>query len=108
MNKGKLYIISAPSGAGKTSLIKKLLPSISNLVVSVSHTTRAQRPGEVEGVDYYFTSSGKFKTMIERQAFLEFAQVFDNYYGTAQSSVEQNLQQGKDVILEIDWQGAEQ
>jgi len=108
MKKGKLYIISAPSGAGKTSLIKKLVPITDKLMVSVSHTTRAQRSGEVDGVDYFFTPVEKFKTLIEQQAFLEFAQVFDNYYGTSQKSVEDSLKQGNDVILEIDWQGAEQ
>lgn len=108
MKKGKLYIISAPSGAGKTSLIKKLVPITDKLMVSVSHTTRVQRPGEVNGIDYFFTPVEKFKTLIEQQAFLEYAQVFDNYYGTSQKSVEDNLKQGNDVILEIDWQGAEQ
>ncbi|GFO71434.1 guanylate kinase [Bathymodiolus japonicus methanotrophic gill symbiont] len=108
MNKGKLYIISAPSGAGKTSLIKKLVPNLENVVVSVSHTTRAQRSGETEGIDYFFTSVSNFKEMISQADFLEYAQVFDNYYGTAQSSVERSLNSGKDVILEIDWQGAAQ
>ena len=108
MKKGKLYIISAPSGAGKTSLIKKLVPITDKLMVSVSHTTRAQRLGEVDGADYVFTPVEKFKTLIEQQAFLEYAQVFDNYYGTSQKSVEDSLKQGNDVILEIDWQGAEQ
>jgi len=108
MNKGKLYIISAPSGAGKTSLIKKLIPITDKLVVSVSHTTRAQRPGETEGVDYFFTSVDSFKMQINQQGFLEYAQVFDNFYGTSQKSVTDNLKQGNDVILEIDWQGAEQ
>ena len=108
MKKGKLYIISAPSGAGKTSLIKKLVPITDKLMVSVSHTTRAQRPSEVDGIDYFFTSEEQFKTLIEQQAFLEYAQVFDNYYGTSQKSVEDSLKQGNDVILEIDWQGAEQ
>ena len=108
MNKGKLYIISAPSGAGKTSLIKKLIPIVDKLMVSVSHTTRTQRIGEIEGIDYFFTSIDRFKEMITKSAFLEYAQVFDNFYGTAQSSVEQSLNSGKDVILEIDWQGAAQ
>lgn len=108
MKKGKLYIISAPSGAGKTSLIKKLIPITDKLMVSVSHTTRAQRPGEVNGIDYFFSSEEQFKTLVEKQAFLEYAQVFDNYYGTSQKSVEDSLKQGNDVILEIDWQGAEQ
>ncbi|NOQ14349.1 MAG: guanylate kinase [Methyloprofundus sp.] len=108
MTQGKLYIISAPSGAGKTSLIKKLLPTLDKLMVSVSHTTRTQRPGEVAGTDYFFTSVDKFNAMIAQSDFLEYAQVFDNFYGTAQSSVENSLNQGIDVILEIDWQGAQQ
>ncbi|BCG65699.1 MAG: guanylate kinase [Methyloprofundus sp.] len=108
MTKGKLYIISAPSGAGKTSLIKKLVPTVDKLVVSISHTTRPQRSAEIEGVDYFFTATADFKKMQGQGEFLEYAQVFDNFYGTAQSSVEKNLNKGLDVILEIDWQGAEQ
>lgn len=105
---GKLYIISAPSGAGKTSLVKQLLADSEQLAVSISHTTRAMRAGEADGVDYFFVPVDQFKAMIEQQAFLEHAQVFDNFYGTAQQSVEANLAQGLDVILEIDWQGAQQ
>ncbi len=108
MNIGKLYIISAPSGAGKTSLVKQLVADLDRLSVSVSHTTRAMRPGEVHGQDYYFVSAPDFKAMQAQQAFLEHARVFDNFYGTAQQTVEDNLKQGLDVILEIDWQGAEQ
>ena len=108
MAKGNLYIISAPSGAGKTSLIKKLLPAMDKIMVSVSHSTRPQRPGEVDGIDYFFTSVEKFQEIIAHSGFLEYARVFDNFYGTAQSSVEENLNKGIDVILEIDWQGAQQ
>jgi len=108
MISGKLYIISAPSGAGKTSLVKQLIVEMDDLAVSVSHTTRAMRSGEQDGVDYFFVSVEAFKAMIERQAFLEHAQVFDNFYGTAQQTVEDNLAKGLDVILEIDWQGAQQ
>ena len=108
MNTGKLYIISAPSGAGKTSLVKQLVSKVDQLDVSVSHTTRAMREGETHGQDYFFTSVDAFKQMISDHAFLEHAQVFDNFYGTAQQSVEDMLEQGIDVILEIDWQGAEQ
>lgn len=105
---GKLYIISAPSGAGKTSLVKQLIADTDKLAVSVSHTTRAMRAAERHGVDYFFVTVDTFKDMIEQQAFLEHAQVFDNFYGTSQQSVEDNLTNGLDVILEIDWQGAQQ
>lgn len=105
---GKLYIISAPSGAGKTSLVKKLQTEMDQLVVSVSHTTRNMRNGESNGRDYFFVSVDTFQTMLKDQAFLEYAQVFDNFYGTAQKTVADNLAQGLDVILEIDWQGAQQ
>lgn len=108
MNKGNLYIIAAPSGAGKTSLVKKLISKLGNLVVSVSHTTRQSRPGEIDGKDYFFISVETFRQMQGENAFLECAQVFDNFYGTAQQTVEDNLTQGRDVILEIDWQGAQQ
>jgi guanylate kinase len=108
MNIGKLYIISAPSGAGKTSLVKQLVADVDGLTVSISHTTRQMRPGETHGQDYYFVTVADFQAMQEKQAFLEHAQVFDNFYGTAQQTVEENLNRGLDVILEIDWQGAEQ
>ena len=108
MNKGKLYIISAPSGAGKTSLVNQLTADLDKLHVSISHTTRQQRPGEIDGRDYFFVSLDEFKNMLSGQAFLEYAQVFDNFYGTARQTVEDNLRQGIDVILEIDWQGAKQ
>ncbi|HEB55010.1 MAG TPA: guanylate kinase [Gammaproteobacteria bacterium] len=107
-NTGTLYIFSAPSGAGKTSLVKALLAEMDGIEVSVSHTTRAMRPGEQEGVDYHFISKDEFETMIEADAFLEHAHVFDNFYGTARSSIETRLAAGADVILEIDWQGARQ
>jgi guanylate kinase len=108
MNTGTLYIIAAPSGAGKTSLVKQLAATLDNLTVSISHTTRLARPGEVNGEDYYFVSIPEFEAMLINQAFLEYAQVFDNFYGTAQQTVAENLAQGLDVILEIDWQGAQQ
>jgi guanylate kinase len=108
MNKGTLYIISAPSGADKTSLVKKLIIQINELIVSVSHTTRQTRKGEIHGKDYFFVDVETFRTMQGESAFLECAQVFDNFYGTAQQTVEDNLAQGLDVILEIDWQGAAQ
>lgn len=108
MTIGKLYIISAPSGAGKTSLVKQLQTEMDQLVVSVSHTTRHIRSGESDGKDYFFVSIAEFQAMLETQSFLEYARVFDNFYGTAQKTVEDNLAQGLDVILEIDWQGAQQ
>jgi guanylate kinase len=108
MSTGKLYIVSAPSGAGKTSLVKRLITDVENLVVSISHTTRTIRPGERNGADYYFVTTDEFKELLDNQALLEYASVFDNYYGTAKTTVEINLNQGKDVILEIDWQGAQQ
>lgn len=105
---GILYIISAPSGAGKTSLVKALLQDTGRLQVSVSHTTRAMRPGEVDGRDYHFVAVDTFQSMVRDGAFLEHAQVFDNFYGTSRAAVLDLLQQGIDVVLEIDWQGAHQ
>jgi guanylate kinase len=107
-NNGKLYIISAPSGAGKTSLVKQLTQTVERLRLSVSHTTRQQRPGEIHGRDYFFVSVAEFQSLLQENAFLESAQVFDNFYGTACRSVELQLRDGLDVILEIDWQGAQQ
>ncbi|MEH6625539.1 MAG: guanylate kinase [Motiliproteus sp.] len=108
MSKGTLYIVSAPSGAGKTSLVKALLDRDPKACVSVSHTTRASRPGEVDGKDYHFVSQEQFNSMISESAFLEFAEVFTNKYGTSQQWVNDTLDQDLDVILEIDWQGAQQ
>jgi guanylate kinase len=108
MAAGDLFIVSAPSGAGKTSLVKALRNTLGGLAVSVSHTTRAQRPGETDGRDYYFVSREEFDRMAEAGEFLEYAKVFDNCYGTARSTVEAALARGKDVLLEIDWQGARQ
>lgn len=108
MSKGTLYIVSAASGAGKTSLVKQLVKSAQDIVVSVSHTTREMRVGEQDGTDYHFVGKETFVKMVEDGAFLEHARVFDNYYGTSQQHVEQQLSQGLDVILEIDWQGARQ
>jgi guanylate kinase len=108
MSLGTLYIISAPSGAGKTSLVKALLERMAGVVVSVSHTTRAPRPGESDGVDYHFIDKTAFERLVEAGEFLEHAQVFDNYYGTSRAAVLERLDAGEDVILEIDWQGARQ
>lgn len=105
---GTLYIISAPSGAGKTSLVKALVGDIDDIRVSVSHTTRPRRPGEVDGVNYNFVDPATFERMVQDDVFLEHAQVFDNFYGTSREWVEQQLREGIDVILEIDWQGAQQ
>lgn len=105
---GTLYIISAPSGAGKTSLVKALIDSEPQIRVSVSHTTRAMRPGEVEGVNYHFVGREQFHAMIDNSELLEHAEVFGNLYGTSQAWVEQTLLDGFDLILEIDWQGAQQ
>ncbi|MGE4594594.1 MAG: guanylate kinase [Gammaproteobacteria bacterium] len=103
-----LFIISAPSGCGKTSLVKALLRDMSDLSVSVSHTTREPRPGEVDGENYHFISKDKFNDMCAEGAFVEHAEVFGNYYGSAKKSIGKELEQNKDVILEIDWQGAAQ
>jgi guanylate kinase len=108
MSKGTLFTVSAPSGAGKTSLVRALLVRDQQIQVSVSHTTRPMRPGEVDGRDYCFIDHSQFQAMVNAGDFLEHAQVFENYYGTSTAWVEQALQQGTDVILEIDWQGAKQ
>lgn len=105
---GTLYIISAPSGAGKTSLVKALVESTDDITVSVSHTTRPTRPGEIDGKHYHFSDVETFRGMIGDNAFLEHAEVFGNFYGTSRSSVLEMMAQGVDVILEIDWQGAQQ
>ena len=105
---GTLYIVSAPSGAGKTSLVKALIDSMAQVRVSVSHTTRGIRPGEVDGVNYHFTPREEFIKMLEQGDFLEHAEVFGNLYGTSHSWVKQTLAKGYDLILEIDWQGAQQ
>lgn len=112
---GNLFILAAPSGAGKSSLIKALLekhPATdahnNAMQVSVSHTTRAPRPGEVDGVHYHFVDHAEFESLIEQQAFFEHAEVFGNYYGTSKIVIEETLRQGIDVFLDIDWQGARQ
>ena len=108
MKPGQLILVSAPSGAGKTSLVKAALERDEQLVVSVSHTTRERRSTETDGINYYFVSDESFNTMIAEHAFLEHAQVFDHQYGTSKAEVQRLRGQGKDVILEIDWQGADQ
>lgn len=106
--RGNLFILSAPSGAGKSSLIGALLKKHSDMKVSVSHTTRSPRPGEENGVHYHFVSVDEFKALIEKNDFFEWAQVFDNYYGTSKQAIESQLAAGIDVFLDIDWQGAQQ
>jgi len=106
--RGALFVIAAPSGAGKTSLVKAVVDRDPSLRVSVSHTTRKQRPTEVAGRDYNFVTVDEFKRLIEKKEFLEYAQVFDNFYGTGRAQVEALRTAGHDVILEIDWQGAQQ
>ena len=105
---GTLYIVSAPSGAGKTTLVGALLKNMPDIKASISHTTRPMRPGEKEGVNYHFVSEEMFLSLINKEAFLEYAQVFNHFYGTSKEWVEKTLSEGIDVILEIDWQGAEQ
>ena len=106
--RGNLFILSAPSGAGKSSLINALLKKHADMKVSVSHTTRAPRPGEENGVHYHFASTDEFKALIAKNDFFEWAQVFDNYYGTSKQAIESQLDAGIDVFLDIDWQGAQQ
>ncbi|AXY58023.1 guanylate kinase [Acinetobacter chinensis] len=105
---GLLFVVSAASGTGKTSLVKALLERVNNLHVSVSHTTRGQRPGELDGVHYHFSKKEDFLALVEQGGFIEHAEVFGNYYGTAQATVKEQLAKGHDVLLEIDWQGAQQ
>ncbi len=110
MSLGNLYILSAPSGAGKSSLINALLADLprNEVRLSISHTTRNPRPAEEDGVHYYFTSHAEFEALIEKDHFLEWAEVFGNYYGTSLPMIKKSLEQGVDVFLDIDWQGARQ
>ncbi|MCU4136803.1 guanylate kinase [Buchnera aphidicola (Sitobion avenae)] len=110
MSQGILFIISAPSGTGKSSLIEGLLKSktLYNIQVSISHTTRIIRPGELHGKHYHFVSKKEFQIMVKKKSFLEHAKVFSNYYGTSRQSIEEMLFSGTDVFLDIDWQGAKQ
>jgi guanylate kinase len=108
LSDARLYVVSAPSGGGKTSLIKALLEQDERVALSVSHTTRPPRPGETDGVHYFFVSEDAFRELIAEGAFLEHARVFDHRYGTGREAVEQQLAAGYDVLLDIDWQGARQ
>lgn len=103
---GKLFIISAPSGAGKTSLARALIVNSPNTVMSVSHTTRQKRAGEEDGHDYFFVDQSTFLEMVDDGIFLEYAQVYGNYYGTSRVAVQEMLDAGRNVLLDIDWQGA--
>ena len=106
--KGQLFVVAAPSGGGKTSLVKALIEKNDSIEVSVSHTTRNIRPGEVDGVNYHFSSREEFETIVAAQGFLESAEVFGNYYGTSHATIDESLTLGLHLILEIDWQGAAQ
>lgn len=103
-----VFIVTAPSGAGKTSLVSRLIAELPDIAVSVSHTTRPMRPGEVDGQHYHFVDTAAFEALVADDGFLEHAKVFDNYYGTSVQAVNDCVAAGNDVILEIDWQGAEQ
>lgn len=106
--KGTVYVIAAPSGGGKTTLVRGLARKLSKVEISISHTTRSQRPGEKNGIDYFFVEYDVFEQLMVQDHFIEYAKVFGNYYGTAREWVDSKLAQGIDVILEIDWQGARQ
>ncbi|WED42345.1 guanylate kinase [Legionella cardiaca] len=106
--KGSLIIVAAPSGGGKTSLVKKLVNEMDNIAVSISHTTRSMRPGEQDGIDYFFINEQQFLQMIKEDAFIEHALVFNHYYGTSVAQIKARLEAGIDVVLDIDWQGAQQ
>ncbi|MEI6459625.1 MAG: guanylate kinase [Pseudomonadota bacterium] len=106
--RGRLYVIAAPSGTGKTSLVRALMERSPSLAFSISHTTRKPRPNEIDGRDYHFTDRSRFESMVQAGEFLEHAEVFDNLYGTGRRNVEAALAAGRDLLLEIDWQGATQ
>lgn len=108
MTRGRLFIVAAPSGAGKSTLVNALLARESGMELSISHTTRGPRPGDVNGVQYHFVDRPAFEAMVARGAFLEHADVFGNYYGTSRGAVERIVGAGRDALLEIDWQGARQ
>ena len=105
---GNLFIVTAPSGAGKTSLVRTLVDQLSNIEISISHTTRQARPGERNGLDYYFIDQEKFEHMLQMGSFIEHAKVFNYYYGTEKSQVDARIAAGTDIVFDIDWQGADQ
>jgi len=106
--KGMMFVLSSPSGTGKTTLTKKLAENNINFVISISYTTRKPRPNEIDGKDYHFISREKFENLLKKNNFFEYANIFDNYYGTLKKSVLELLSQGKDVLFDIDWQGTKQ
>ncbi len=108
MSTGNVFIVAAPSGGGKTSLVRNLIDTLDDIKVSISHTTRAMRPGEQNGIDYFFVDKDQFIQMVNNNEFIEHAQVFNHFYGTSTSQIQDRLKQGIDVVLDIDWQGAEQ
>lgn len=108
LSPGNLFIVAAPSGGGKTSLVKALVSSLDGVSISISHTTRCPRPGEQQGIDYFFVSEHEFINMIDKKSFIEYAKVFDHYYGTSVEQINQRILAGVDVVLDIDWQGAQQ
>jgi guanylate kinase len=105
---GNLYIVAAPSGGGKTSLVRNLVETLTDIEVSISHTTRPMRPGEKNGVDYFFVGEDEFLDLVNANAFIEHARVFNHLYGTSEAQLTERLEQGIDIVLDIDWQGAEQ
>tara|TARA_Y100000590_G_C15676720_1_gene998331 strand:+ start:79 stop:711 length:633 start_codon:yes stop_codon:yes gene_type:complete len=106
--KGMMFVLSSPSGAGKTTLTKKLAQNNSQFVISISHTTRKPRPHEIDGKDYYFVSEKEFNSLVKKNSFFEYANIFDNHYGTLREPVLDLLSKGKDVLFDIDWQGTQQ
>ena len=106
--KGMMFVLSSPSGAGKTTLTKKIAENNKNFAISISHTTRKPRPNEINGKDYYFVSMQEFNTLVKENSFFEHANIFDNYYGTLKKPVLELLSRGKDVLFDIDWQGTQQ
>ena len=106
--KGMMFVLSSPSGAGKTTLTKKIAENNSNFIISVSHTTRKPRPNEINGKDYHFVSMKEFQSLVEKNSFFEHANIFDNYYGTLKKPVIESLTLGKDILFDIDWQGTQQ
>jgi len=106
--KGMMFVLSSPSGTGKTTLTKKIADNNNQFAISISHTTRKPRPNEINGKDYHFVSKEKFKNLIKNDNFYEYANIFDNYYGTLKNTVNKLLSEGKDVLFDIDWQGTQQ